>query len=74
VYHFSATQTVFYAAFDDTGEDEEVPSEKGDSGATVFISCFIDSVGSDSVFGLAEFLVLFGCVGLVYYFTLRYRN
>ena len=73
VYHFSATQTLIYAASDDTGE-EEVPNEKGGSGATVFISCFIDSVGSDSVFGLAEFLVLLGCVGLVYYFTLRYRN
>jgi hypothetical protein len=73
VYHFSATQTLIYAASDDTGE-EEVPNEKGGSGATVFISCFIDSVGSDSVFGLAEFLVLFGCVGLVYYFTLRYKN
>ena len=75
VYHFSGTQTVFFAAFDGT-EEEDVPieKEKRDSGTTVFISCFIDSVSYDTVFGPAAFLMMLGCIGVVYYLKLRYKN
>ena len=73
VYQFSGTQAVFFEAFDGSG-DEEVPIEKRRSGATVFISCFIDSVSSDSVFGLAEFLVLLVCIMIVCHLALRHRN
>ena len=73
VYHFSGTQTVFFAAFDGTGE-EEVPVEKRRSGATVFISCFIDSVSSDTVSLPAEFFVLLGCIGLVCYVISKNRK
>jgi len=47
VYHFSGTQTVFFADFDGTREEEEPPPGGIRSGATVFISCFVDSVNLD---------------------------
>jgi hypothetical protein len=46
VYHFSGTQTVVFASFDGTREEEGRPP--GGSGAAVFVSCFVDSLSSDS--------------------------
>lgn len=73
VYHFSGTQTVFFAAFDGSSE-EEPPSDARSSGATVFISCFIDGLSYDSGFGPAEFLLLLLSVVAVCYFILKHRN
>jgi hypothetical protein len=66
VYHFSSTQTVFFAAFSGSGE-EEIPIDERRSGATVVVSCFVDSVsaGSETVFwlilviGVSPIVVLF---------------
>ena len=46
VYHFSGTQTVVFASFDGTREEEDRPPSG--SGAVVFVSCFVDSLSSDS--------------------------
>jgi hypothetical protein len=48
VYHFSGTQTVVFASFDGTREEEDRPPGETRSGAVVFVSCFVDSVSSDS--------------------------
>jgi len=48
VYHFSGTQTVVFASFDGTREEEDRPPGESRSGAVVFVSCFVDSVGTDS--------------------------
>ena len=48
VYHFSGTQTVVFAAFDGTREEENRPPGDSRSGAVVFVSCFVDSVSPDS--------------------------
>jgi hypothetical protein len=74
VYHFSGTQTVFFAAFDGTREEEDPPPGGSRSGATVFISCFVDSVSSDSVFGMAEVFMLLGFIGLVCYPISKHRK
>jgi hypothetical protein len=73
VYHFSSTQTVFFAAFSGSGE-EEIPIDERRSGATVVVSCFVDSVSADSVFGLAELLLLLGCIGWICYPISKLRN
>jgi hypothetical protein len=48
VYHFSGTQTVVFASFDGTREEEDRPPGESRSGAVVFVSCFVDSVSPDS--------------------------
>jgi hypothetical protein len=48
VYHFSGTQTVVFAAFDGTREEENRPPGDSRSGAVVFVSCFVDSLSFDS--------------------------
>jgi hypothetical protein len=48
VYHFSGTQTVVFASFDGTREEEDKPPGESRSGAVVFVSCFVDSVSFDS--------------------------
>jgi hypothetical protein len=65
VYHFSSTQTVFFAAFSGSGEEEN-PVDKQHSGATVVVSCFIDSVSLDSrsatwTLGLLAVMIIFIC-------------
>ena len=47
VYHFSGTQTVVFAAFDGTTEEDERPKTSG-SGVVIFASCFVDSLTFDS--------------------------
>jgi len=47
VYHFSGTQTVVFASFSGTRKEDRPPGENG-SGATVFVSCFINSASFDS--------------------------
>ena len=47
VYHFSGTQTVVFASFSGTREEDRPPGESR-SGAVVFMSCFVDSVSFDS--------------------------
>jgi hypothetical protein len=47
VYHFSGTQTVIFASFSGTREEDR-PPEESRSGAVVFVSCFVDSVSFDS--------------------------
>jgi len=68
VYHFSGTQTVFFAAFDGTREGEEIPIDERRSGANVFISCFVDSVntGSETVFW---FIVVIGVAAVILFFA-----
>lgn len=46
VYHFSGTQAVVFATFDGTKEEDD-KHKPNRSGATVFVSCFVDSVSFD---------------------------
>jgi hypothetical protein len=71
VYHFSGTQTVFFASFSGTREEDR---PRSGSGAVVVTSCFVDSVSFDSGFGLVELFVLLGFIGLVCYLAPRHTH
>ena len=57
VYHFSGTQTVVFASFSGTREEDRPPGESR-SGASVFVSCFVDSVSFDPEIWLWVILVV----------------
>jgi hypothetical protein len=65
VYHFSGTQAVVFAAFDGTREEEDRPPGENRSGAVVFVSCFVDSVSSDSKFIFWPFSLVVGMIILI---------
>jgi hypothetical protein len=65
VYHFSGTQTVVFAAFDGTREEEDRPPGENRSGAVVFVSCFVDSLSSDSRSIFWPFSLVVGMIILI---------
>jgi hypothetical protein len=65
VHHFSGVQTVVFASFNSTKDDDR---DHSGSSATVFVSCFIDAAGSDNISVLwmvaAVGLLLVGLIGI----------
>jgi hypothetical protein len=62
VYHFSGTQTVVFASFSGTREEDRPPSG---SGAVVFVSCFVDSLSSDSRSASWPLILIVGVIILI---------
>ncbi|MGD9306321.1 MAG: hypothetical protein PVF79_18770 [Desulfobacterales bacterium] len=58
VHHFSGIQTVVFASFSSTKDDDR---DDSGSNATVFVSCFIDTAGSGNI----SVLWMFAAVGLL---------
>jgi hypothetical protein len=57
VHHFAGIQTVVFASFNSTKDDDR---DHSGSNATVFVSCFIDAAGSGNI----SVLWMFAAVGL----------
>ena len=75
VYHFSGTQTVVFASFSGTREEDRTSSS---SGATVAASCFVDSLSSDSRSVFWHLSLIVGMIilifGLRFYFLDRINS
>jgi hypothetical protein len=71
VYHFSGIQTVVFASFSDTREEDRYSGTSGSS-AHVYMSCFVDSVSFNSKIWLWVILVV--GVLAVMFTPLRRRN
>jgi hypothetical protein len=67
VYHFSGTQTVVFASFSGTREEDRPPGESR-SGANVFVSCFVDCVSFDPDIWLWVILVV-GALAVIMSFS-----
>ena len=64
VYHFSAAQTVIFARWGDTPEDDRPPSGTG-TNANVSINCFINSISEDPDIKYVNLIVLIGLAGVL---------
>jgi hypothetical protein len=71
VYHFSGTQTVFFASFDSTREEDRHSTASG-SNASVYVSCFVDSMSFDPEIWL--WVILVAGVLMIISAPLRSRN